>query len=244
MNPSESVSLDDLRSIASLLGTAPDPRTQTSLPPAAVRDTTRTDALVAWLVGLIDQTDPISRGHSWRVSRLVDLAARTMGLPTAERRSVTQAALLHDVGKIVIPRVLLRKPASLRAEEFSIVQRHAELGARILCGMPALADAAPVARWHHERWDGGGYPGNLAGEHIPLAARLVSVLDAFDAMTSPRAYHEPIPATDALEELRAHAGTQFDPQLVALVCALDLDPLLEEFERIGASNACTNQIAA
>jgi HD-GYP domain-containing protein (c-di-GMP phosphodiesterase class II) len=201
------------------------------------------DSLVAWFVERIDESDPVSSGHSQRVSRLVDVAAESIGIGSRERQSLVQAALLHDVGKIVVPQDLLSRPGPLDPHETSQVRRHAELGGRLLAAIPALAHAAPVARWHHERWDGLGYPGGLKRSHIPFEARFVSVLDAFDAMTSARAYRAPMSLSAAIGELRAHAGAQFDPEIVAVVCALDLEAILQEFERINPCSLCNVRVA-
>lgn len=199
--------------------------------------------ILAWLVARVDQCDPVSRGHSWRVSRLVRTMAQTLGMPEHRCAQLAEAALLHDVGKIAVPGEYLRRPGPLEPLEFASVKEHAEAGARILARIPALAHAAPVARWHHERWDGGGYPEALRRVQVPFDARLVAVLDALDAMTSPRAYRAPMPWREALDELRAHAGTQFDPFLVDAVRAVDWRPLQAEFEGNRASNLGTRQTA-
>jgi HD-GYP domain-containing protein (c-di-GMP phosphodiesterase class II) len=199
--------------------------------------------ILGWLVARVDQCDPVSRGHSWRVSRLVRRAAEALGLPSHRVEQLTEAALLHDVGKIAVPPEYLRRAGPLDPAEFEAVKEHAGIGSRILARIPGLAHAAPVARWHHERWDGGGYPGALRRSEVPFDARLVTVLDALDAMTSPRAYREPRSWRDALDELRAHAGTQFDPSLVHAVRAMDWRPLQEEFEGNRASNLCTRHMA-
>lgn len=201
------------------------------------------DSLVAWFIERVDESDPVSRGHSRRVSRLVELAAESIGIGHHDRQRIVQAALLHDVGKVVVPQDLLSRAGPLDAHETSQVRRHAELGGRLLAAIPALAHAAPVARWHHERWDGLGYPGGLKRNEIPFEARFVSVLDAFDAMTSPRAYRAPMSCFAATGELRAHAGAQFDPEIVAIVCALDLEAILQEFEQINPCSLCNVQVA-
>jgi HD-GYP domain-containing protein (c-di-GMP phosphodiesterase class II) len=203
-----------------------------------------TQALVAWLVAHVDECDPVSRGHSWRVSQYVDFVAQSLGVASKERQQLVQAALLHDVGKIAVAKSLLSHPGPLLPHEAAEVQRHAELGGRMLASMPALAHAAEVARWHHERWDGQGYPGSLTRTQVPFAARFVSVLDALDAMTSPRAYRQPMPLSSAICELRIHAGSQFDPEIVGVVCALDLESVLSEFEKKNTEDLCNDQVAA
>jgi HD-GYP domain-containing protein (c-di-GMP phosphodiesterase class II) len=128
--------------------------------------------------------------------------------------------LLHDVGKIGIPETILHKPGGLDPEEFQRMRDHPEIGARILEDVEGLAEVAPLVRYHQERWDGviggdfPGYPHGLAGEEIPLGARIIAVVDAYDAMTSDRPYRAAKPACDAIEELRRERGHQFDPAVV------------------------------
>jgi len=185
--------------------------------------------VLAWLVSRVDACEPVSRGHSWRVSRLAQAFAVTLRLPPAERERLVEGALLHDVGKIAVPRDLLRRPGPLDRAEFDLVKRHAEVGGRMLAQIPALAHAAPIARWHHERWDGQGYPGSLVGTQVPIGARIVAALDALDAMTSARPYREAMSLEEALEELRSNAGKQFDPDVVQAVVSMDWKGVLEEF---------------
>lgn len=194
--------------------------------------------LIAWLVSRVDDRDPVSRGHSWRVSRLVQVVADTLALRGRAREELIEGALLHDVGKIAIPRELLNRPGPLSTDEFSVVQRHAEIGGSMLAKIPALAHAAPIARWHHERWDGTGYPGSLSQAQVPFGARVVAVLDALDAMTSRRAYSAPKPLHAAIAELRAHAGSQFDPEIVRMVTSIEWSQTIAEFEQKPAMNLC------
>jgi HD-GYP domain-containing protein (c-di-GMP phosphodiesterase class II) len=134
---------------------------------------------------------------------------------------LARAAELHDVGKIAIPDAILTKPGPLDAEEWRFMSRHTILGERILTAAAALRPVARLVRSSHERFDGNGYPDGLCGEGIPLGARIIFVCDAFDAMTSDRSYSAAIPVADALAELRACAGTQFDPRVVdAFVASL------------------------
>jgi HD-GYP domain-containing protein (c-di-GMP phosphodiesterase class II) len=127
------------------------------------------------------------------------------------------AAMLHDVGKVAIPEAILRKPARLTADEMAIVRKHAEAGAEIAAGIHGLEGIAPWIRHSHEHVDGSGYPAGLSGDDIPLESRLLLVADAFDAMTSDRAYRAAMPAADALAELRRCAGRQFDARCVELL---------------------------
>jgi len=131
--------------------------------------------------------------------------------------SIASAALLHDLGKIAIPDAVLLKPAALTTEEFDVIRRHPEIGARILfgCDEPMLAMAREIALTHHERWDGRGYPNRLIGAEIPLCGRIVSVADAYDAMTSLRPYKDPMPPETAVREIFRGRGAQFDPKVVS-----------------------------
>jgi two-component system, cell cycle response regulator len=131
---------------------------------------------------------------------------------------VARAAELHDVGKIAVPDAILDKPGPLDPVEWSFMRRHPLIGERILLAAPALRPVARLVRSSHERWDGGGYPDGLSGNEIPLGARVVAVCDAFHAMTTQRPYRDPVSETDAIEELRRCAGTQFDPMVVSAFC--------------------------
>jgi HD-GYP domain-containing protein (c-di-GMP phosphodiesterase class II) len=135
---------------------------------------------------------------------------------------VKRAAALHDIGKLAIPESILGKEGALTAAEWSFVRQHTVIGERILSAAPSLTGCARIVRSSHEWWDGTGYPDGLAGESIPLAARIVAVCDAFDAMTSPRPYRARRSEPEAIAELRRCAGTQFDPAVVAcFVAALE-----------------------
>ncbi|HKK08088.1 MAG TPA: HD domain-containing phosphohydrolase, partial [Gemmatimonadota bacterium] len=127
---------------------------------------------------------------------------------------------LHDVGKIAVPAEILDKPATLSGEEWDLMRSHAAVGARILEPIAAYADVLPIVRHHHERYDGGGYPDGLAGEAIPLLARVLAVVDSFDAMTSRRPYREAMTVERAVAILRENAGTQFDGRVVGAFVAL------------------------
>jgi two-component system cell cycle response regulator len=148
---------------------------------------------------------------------LADLAARVarlMGLGPGEVDQVRTAAELHDVGKVAIPDAILEKPGDLDENEWAFVKRHTIIGERIISAAPGLARIGAIVRSTHERWDGTGYPDGRAGEEIPLAARIVSVCNAFDAMVNERPYRFSVTLHDALDEIRRGAGTQFDPDVV------------------------------
>jgi putative nucleotidyltransferase with HDIG domain len=173
------------------------------------------------LAAALDARDPYTAGHSERVSAFSVLIGREMKLADADLDVLRLGALLHDIGKIGLSDEILRKPGPLTAEEFEQIKRHPGLGARILRQVPFLAPHLPIVELHHERPDGRGYPYGLRGDDIPLAARIVHVADAFDAMTSARAYRPARAAAEALAELLRHSGTQFDPASVdALAAAL------------------------
>jgi HD-GYP domain-containing protein (c-di-GMP phosphodiesterase class II) len=153
-------------------------------------------------------------GHALSISDLARRVGRVLGLDAAALRDVEHGAVLHDIGKIGIPSELLRKRGPLDSEEREHMREHPEIGARILEPVERLRQLAPLVRFSHEWWDGSGYPDGLAGEGIPLGARIISVCDAFDAMVSDRPYRGGRSTAEALEELRRHAGTQFDPAVV------------------------------
>jgi two-component system, cell cycle response regulator len=150
------------------------------------------------------------------------LGAR-LGLAGEDLEVLARAAQLHDIGKVAIPRELLLKTGPLSDDELDFIRRHVIIGERVLHGAEPLVPVAQVVRATHERWDGEGYPDGLAGEQIPLAARIVAVCEAFESMTTGRGYRPPIPPASALAELRRCSGTQFDPQVVE-----ELDRFLAE----------------
>ena len=173
------------------------------------------------LAAALDARDPYTAGHSERVSTLSVMMGRTMNLASSDLEILRLGALLHDIGKIGVSDEILRKTGPLTPEEFEQIKRHPALGARILRQVPFLAPHLPIVELHHERPDGRGYPFGLRGDQIPLAARIVHVADAFDAMTSARAYRAARPASQAFAELERFSETQFDPASVeALLAAM------------------------
>ena len=173
----------------------------------------------------IDARDPSTHTHSQDVARYARSIAEAMGLPAAEVEIIGRAALLHDIGKIGVVDSILAKPGPLSPPEQAAMMAHPRIGASILEQMPDLAEMVPIVRHHHERWDGRGYPDGLAGEQIPLAARILAVADAFEAMTSNRPYRHQQSLARAVEALLAGRGSQFDPKVVdAFVQTLDRQP--------------------
>ncbi|MFC1914549.1 HD-GYP domain-containing protein, partial [Chloroflexota bacterium] len=163
------------------------------------------------LVAAIDAKDPYTSGHSQRVAEYAMLGAAMISLPYEELQDIEFGGLLHDIGKIAIEASILSKPGDLTSEEWSVMHRHTIIGASIINGIPFLEKARECVLYHHERYDGSGYPEGLKGEAIPIGARLVAVADAFDTMTSERSYHGAVDADRALSELRRCSGTQFCP---------------------------------
>ena len=159
--------------------------------------------------------------HLAQVAELATSTAVMLGLSPAEVRLTRLGAELHDVGKVGIPASILDKAGPLNAEEQWFMQRHSEIGERIIENTPALKSIAPIVRAVHERPDGKGYPDGVGLAEIPVPSRVIAVVDAFDAMTHDRPYQQAMPAEHALVELRRHAGTQFDPAVVeAFACAI------------------------
>jgi len=185
------------------------------------------------LSATVDARDAYTAGHSRRVQQLALAIGRELRLSLAELDLLGHAALFHDIGKLAIPDTVLLKPSALSSDEWALMQRHAEEGARIIDRLGFLDDAVPSIRHHHERWDGAGYPDGLAGEEIPLGARIIHVADALDSMLTNRIYRTARPAADAREELRRGAGSQFCPRCIgALERLLDGD---ESHNRVAKS---------
>lgn len=172
-------------------------------------------ATVVSLAAAVDAKDPFTNNHSWQVAAYSRVIAEAMGLPPAEVEIIELAGLLHDVGKIGIPDRVLQKTEQLDADEWAMMRRHPELGAKILGDNPALAKLVPLVRHHHERYDGRGYPDNLAAEAIPLGAAIIGLADAFDTMTSDRPYRRSRSMEEAVAEVRRCAGSHFHPRVVA-----------------------------
>jgi diguanylate cyclase (GGDEF)-like protein len=179
------------------------------------------------LAAAIDARDAYTAGHSRRVQDLSVAIGRQLGLDGAELESLSFAALFHDVGKLAVPDEILLKSGPLDDDDWWIVRRHPEEGARIIGHLGFLADAAPSIKHHHERWDGTGYPDGLRGDEIPLGARILHVSDAFDSMVTTRVYRVALPLPEALAELRQGSGSQFCPRCVAALETLAANGTLD-----------------
>lgn len=166
------------------------------------------------LTAAIDAKDPYTRGHSERVGRIAVQLAESLGLPANERGDLYLMGLLHDVGKIGVEDAVLKKNGPLDAQEYSLIQQHVRIGVEILKDLRKLQHLLPGVHYHHENYDGSGYPCGLAGEQIPLPARILAVADAYDAMSSNRPYRDRLSQEEVERNFRRGSGTQWDPQVV------------------------------
>ncbi|MBN2115021.1 MAG: GAF domain-containing protein [Anaerolineales bacterium] len=172
------------------------------------------DRTLTALMSALDARDRETEGHSVRVSRLTCLLGEEIGLTGQQLKALERGALLHDIGKIGINDDILHKPGKLTDEEWKIMRIHPDIGARIVEGIPFLQDTLPVIRYHHERWDGSGYPVGLKENEIPIQARIFAIADVFDALTSRRTYRKKQSAEEAIEYIKGQAGILFDPLIV------------------------------
>jgi len=178
------------------------------------------------LLRALSERSPELGGHGNAVAALAEATARRLGLDRDALEVVRHAAELHDVGKVAIPDDILLKPGPLTDEEWSFIRRHPVAGERIIAAAPALGPVAKLVRASHERWDGTGYPDRLGGDDIPVGARIIAVADAFDAMTSGRPYRAAVSQAEAIAELRACAGSQFDAIVVEAFCGALLEVVI------------------
>ena len=172
------------------------------------------DGVALALTAAIEARDLETGEHCRQLGVLGEAVARSIGLSDQEQTTIRIGGYLHDIGKIGIADRILLKPGRLTDEEYREMQRHAELGAAIVSTHAQMAGIAAIVRHHHERFDGKGYPQALAGDYIPIGARIIAVADSWSAMTNDRVYRKAMPEADALEELRRHRGSQFDPEVV------------------------------
>ena len=172
------------------------------------------------LGGALDAKDAETEGHCQRVTAFTITIAKAMGVDKATLRQIARGAFLHDIGKMGIPDSILRKPGPLTPEEREIMRRHCQIGYSVLERIPFLKEAAAIVLAHQECFNGSGYPRGLRGEQIPIGARIFAVADTLDAMISDRPYRKALPISAAREEIRRHAGTQFDPQVVQIFLSM------------------------
>ena len=176
--------------------------------------------MVRTLANTIDAKDSYTNGHSTRVAKYSVMIAKRMGYAGERLEQLQYAAMLHDIGKIGIPREIINKPSRLTDEEYEIIKTHPAIGGNILKEISEIPDIAIGARWHHERYDGKGYPDGLSGTEIPEIARIIGVADSYDAMTSKRSYRGVLPQEVVAGELQKGKGSQFDPQIAEIMLEL------------------------
>jgi len=187
------------------------------------RDLTKSyEGTVKALLLAIDAKDHYTSTHSEHVAMLSYLVAKALGLSENVRDRLKQITIIHDIGKIGVDEIILKKNGILTPEEFSEMKKHPEIGARIVKAVPFLEEALPIILYHHERFDGKGYPQGLRGEEIPLIVRIVTVSDAVDAMMRDRPYRKKLPIDKLSTELKENAGSQFDPMIVDVILREEL----------------------
>ena len=188
------------------------------------------------LVSTVEARDPYTYGHSRKVNSFAVALAEAIGLLPDDVSKVSTAALLHDIGKIGVPDKVLNKKGKLDKEDWEAIKSHPRLGANIVGNIPNLVPCVSTILYHHERWDGGGYPDGLKGEEIPIEARILAIADSFEAMTSPRPYRPALSIEEVMKELRQGAGLQFDPSLVEVFIGI-IEAGLPEKEKIVQDSA-------
>jgi putative two-component system response regulator len=181
--------------------------------------------VVESLADAIDAKDNYTKGHSGRVAQYSKEIAERLGYDEKQQEKIFVMGLLHDVGKIGVPDEVINKPGRLSEEEFAKIQKHPAIGGKILGNIKEMPELAAGAKWHHERYDGTGYPEGLAGEDIPEAARIIAVADAYDAMTSNRSYRGVLPQEKVRQEIERGKGSQFDPKFADIMLQMIDDDL-------------------
>ena len=177
----------------------------------------RDRAVIESLAAAVEAKDSVTSRHLRRVSRLATQLAELVDPEIGRTEEFLFGCLLHDVGKIGVPEDILSKPGPLTEDEWEIMRRHPQIGARVVRPLGLSEVVVDVVLYHHERWDGGGYPQGLSADDIPLVARIFSVCDALEAMTAMRRYRDALPSSVAYERVRSEAGTQFDPAIVRIL---------------------------
>jgi putative nucleotidyltransferase with HDIG domain len=186
------------------------------------------DSLLQVLAAALDLRDQATKGHSLRLARLALAIGEELGFSDEELSHLEQAAMLHDMTKLELPKAILDKAGPLTDSEWQKIQRHPELGYEMVRNAPFLREAGEIMLCHHERYDGGGYPRGLKGDVIPLRARVFAVADAYSAMTSVRRFRPATPHASAVREIEGSAGTQFDPRVVEAFLAANRKGLIED----------------
>ena len=192
------------------------------------RDNVIINESIETFTGFIDAKDPYTNGHSKRVALYTKRIAEEMGYEGEELDRIYYVALLHDCGKIGVPDDILGKPGKLTSEEFEVIKSHTVRGCYILSSFKSLADAGEGALYHHERYDGKGYPTGKAGKDIPLIARMICVADSYDAMNTNRVYRKQLPQEDILREIEINKGKQFDPEIADIMLGLIISEKLNK----------------
>ncbi|MDO4960568.1 MAG: HD-GYP domain-containing protein [Eubacteriales bacterium] len=178
----------------------------------------RMSSEIIWaLVSAVEAKDPYTEGHSGRVADYTRMMVQRLGVSAKAQKKIYFISLMHDIGKIGIPDYILNKTSGLTDEEFQLIKDHPVIGERILSGITSIPELAIGARWHHEKYDGTGYPDGLKGEEIPKIARLIAVADSYDAMASKRSYRDILPQAVIRSEIEKGIGTQFDPVFAGLM---------------------------
>ncbi len=190
------------------------------------------------LTAMVEEKDLYTAGHSKRVAMYSVRIAEALGLSEEEQKTIYQAGLLHDIGKILTPESVLLKPRKFNRSEYTIIKNHSADGERMVLFISSFTQYAKIIRHHHERYDGDGYPDGLKGEAIPLLSRIMSIADAFDAMTTNRIYKTRKPFDKVVAEIKKHAGSQFDPAIVRQ----SLDVLASFQNQIAASQGPENTL--
>jgi putative two-component system response regulator len=180
---------------------------------------------ITLLANVIEARDPYTRGHVERVQKLALELGRVLKWSSCDLAILEYGALLHDIGKVTVPEVILNKPSRLTPDEFTIIREHTIAGANIIEGVSHLRDARIYILYHHEKWDGSGYPEGLRGVNIPREGRLLAIVDVYDALITERPYHKKMIPREVLNFLRGGAGTHFDPEMVELFCEMQEEKL-------------------
>jgi polar amino acid transport system substrate-binding protein len=186
--------------------------------------------IVLSLVKAIEYYDPYTRGHSERVATYSAMLAKKLGLSKEIINKIYWASLVHDVGKIFVTRAVLNKVSFLTPEEFNEIKKHSEKGEEILKETKGMSEISKIVRYHHERWDGSGYPDGLKGEAIPLESRIIALGDSFDAMTSDRPYRKRMSLEEAYEDIRSYKDTFYEASLVDAFLCKDLEELYHQLK--------------